>query len=118
MVGFAQPVPPPPRAPPVPHASPSAKLALGQRPPAWLAEFWRRITHRFWLKAIGITAFMWLFFAAYFHLLRHPVYAVVQMPLTAVDRALPFQPGWLGVYVSLWLYVGIAPNLLMRLREL
>jgi membrane-associated phospholipid phosphatase len=40
------------------------------------------------------------------------------MPLTALDRLIPFQPYALAAYVSLWLYVGIAPGLLRNWREL
>lgn len=71
-----------------------------------------------WLKAVGISLFMWVFFVAYFHVLRHPAYPVIQMPLTALDRAIPFQPAALVPYVSLWLYVGIAPGLQLGLRQL
>lgn len=73
---------------------------------------------RFWLKAVGISAFMWLFFAAYFHLLRHPGRDVFPMPLTAIDRWLDFQPWAFWPYVSLWLYVVLPPGLLMTTREL
>ncbi len=71
-----------------------------------------------WLKVLGISGFMWLFFIAYFHLLRNPVRPVTVMPLTALDHAIPLQPWALGAYVSLWLYVGIAPGLMLTLREL
>jgi membrane-associated phospholipid phosphatase len=70
------------------------------------------------LKTAGICALMWVFFIAYFHLLRHPVHPVTIMPLTALDRLVPFQPLALAAYVSLWLYIGIAPGLLLTLREL
>ena len=70
------------------------------------------------LKTVGICLFMWVFFIAYFHLLRHPASPTVQMPLTALDRAIAFWPGALAPYVSLWLYVGIPPGLLLSLREL
>jgi hypothetical protein len=73
--------------------------------------------HALW-KLLGISAFMWPFFMAYFHMLRHPVYPVTVMPLTPLDRAIPFQPQWLLAYVSLWLYTGIAPGLLLHMREL
>jgi membrane-associated phospholipid phosphatase len=74
--------------------------------------------HRLVLKTLGISLFMWAFFVAYFHLLRHPAYPVVQMPLTALDHAIPFQPGALAAYVSLWVYVGAPPGLMRSLREL
>ena len=86
--------------------------------PNWTREF----SHRAWIhalwKLLGISGFMWLFFIAYFHLLRHPVHPVTVMPLTPLDRAIPFQPQWLLAYVSLWLYTGIAPGLLLTMREL
>ena len=70
------------------------------------------------LKVVGISAFMWAFFVAYFYLLRHPAYPVVEMPLTALDRMIPFQPAALGAYLSLWFYVGIAPGLMWSFRAL
>jgi hypothetical protein len=86
--------------------------------PAWAIELWRRIRRFFVLKVVGVTAVTWLFFIAYFHLLRHPVHPVTVMPLTLLDRAIPFQPQALVAYVSLWFYVGLAPGLLLTLREL
>jgi hypothetical protein len=86
--------------------------------PAWASDLARRFRRHFVLKTLGISAFMWLFFTAYFHLLRHPASPVTVMPLTALDRAIPFQPGWLAAYLSLWFYTGIAPGLVMTLREL
>ncbi len=70
------------------------------------------------LKVVGITAFMTLFFVAYFHLLNHPLRPVATMPLTAVDRALPFLPASLPAYLSLWLYVTLPPTLIDDRREL
>ena len=74
----------------------------------------------FWIKAIGISALMSLFFFAYFHVLHHPDPAspVVEMPLTALDRAIAFQPSWLAAYLTLWLYVGIPPGFFVQLRGL
>jgi membrane-associated phospholipid phosphatase len=85
---------------------------------AWQADLGRRFWRHLALKFIGISGFMWLFFLGYFHTLRHPAYPVLEMPLTALDRLIPFQPQALLAYVSLWLYVGIAPGLLLSLREL
>lgn len=85
---------------------------------AWTWQLWRRMRSHLGLKTIGIALFMWIFFAAYFHLLRNPAFPLTPMPLTALDRAIPFQPSALAAYVSLWLYVGIAPNLLLSLRQL
>ena len=61
---------------------------------------------------------MSVFFVGYFHVLKHPVYAVTQMPLTALDRAIGFYAPALAAYVSLWLYVAIPPALLRTVREL
>ena len=84
----------------------------------WTAQLLQRMRWYLWLKAAGISLFMWVFFVAYFHLLRNPVFPVLQMPLTALDRAIPFQPATVMAYLSLWLYVGIAPGLLLSLRQL
>ena len=70
------------------------------------------------LKTGGISAFVWVFFIAYFHVLRYPVQPVTLMPLTALDRLIPFQPQALFPYLSLWFYLGLAPGLMMRVREL
>jgi hypothetical protein len=72
----------------------------------------------FWLKALGITVFMSLFFVGYFHLLRHPTQAPVEMPLTAIDHWIGFQPWALWPYISLWFYVTLPPNLLTSFRSL
>lgn len=69
----------------------------------------------FWFKCIGTCAFLLLFFAAYVTLLRHPLFAVRVMPVTAVDRAIAFDPPFLPVYASLWLYVSL-PAVLMATR--
>ncbi len=85
---------------------------------AWTAEIWWRMRRHFLLKLVGTTAFTWLFFVGYFYLLRAPAYPVAVMPLTALDRLIPFQPHMLFAYLTLWFYVGIAPGLQLTLREL
>jgi len=77
-------------------------------------RFWRFLA----LKFVGISVFMWVFFLGYFHTLRHPAYPVFEMPRTPLDDLIPFQPQALLAYVSLWLYVGLAPGLLLTLKEL
>jgi len=72
----------------------------------------------FWLKAIGTTAFMSLFFVGYFHVLRHPVHPTVEMPLTVVDSWIGFTPWGLWPYISLWVYVALPPSLLPNVRVL
>lgn len=101
-----------PATPPIAIATPRAQEMN------WHAALWPRMRYLFWLKLCSVTAFVWLFFLAYFHLLRHPSAAVTEMPLTALDHHIAFQPLALAPYVSLWLYVGIAPGLLGTLRQL
>jgi len=72
-----------------------------------------------WLtKLIGTTVGMTAFFVAYFWLLNHPVFPITVMPLIAVDRLIAFRPEALVLYVSLWVYVSLAPGLLTDRREL
>lgn len=85
--------------------------------PGWTSELWQRFRFRQALKLFGVTAFMWLFFTAYFYVLRNPAGAVTTMPLTAMDRAIPFQSSAFAAYVSLWVYVGIPPGLMLRTRD-
>ena len=87
-------------------------------PPRWTAEIWQRVRRHFLLKLVGTSVFTWLFFIGYLHLLRQPAFPVVVMPLTALDRLIPFQPATLFAYFSLWFYVGIAPGLQLTFREL
>ncbi|MEO6017367.1 MAG: phosphatase PAP2 family protein [Polaromonas sp.] len=67
------------------------------------------ISHHFFLKGIGTTLFISLFFGAYFYLLKHPAYPIVVMPLTWPDQWIGFQPLALPLYLSLWLYVSLPP---------
>ena len=69
-------------------------------------------------KMLGTTLGMTAFFVVYFQLLRHPLYPPTIVPLTAVDRLVGFWPGALPLYFSLWLYVSLAPALLIDRREL
>lgn len=117
---------PHPAAPAAPAARPFVSSSRTPTPATegtgdhggWLAEALRRMRHHFWLKAIGISAFMSLFFVGYFQVLRHPRWPVFEMPLTALDRAIEFQPSWLAAYLTLWVYVGIPPGFFLRLRGL
>jgi len=84
----------------------------------WTAEVGLRMRRYFVWKLIGTTAWVWAFFIGYFWLLRNPAYPVTVMPLTALDHLIPFQPVTLFAYLSLWLYVGVAPGLQLTFREL
>jgi membrane-associated phospholipid phosphatase len=86
--------------------------------PGWLRQCVARLT-LFWpLKMIGTTLGMTFFFMAYFWVLRHPFGSPVVMPLTSLDRRIGFCPAALPLYVSLWVYVSLAPALLNTRREL
>lgn len=87
-------------------------------PPAWAVELTRRIRRHIFLKTGAICVFVWVFFIGYFQVLHHPVNPVTVMPLTALDRLIPFQSLALIPYLSLWFYLGIAPGLMLTLREL
>ncbi len=101
-----------------PRPSPLAAPLARPRPEPWTAQLLHRVRLHLWLKLAGITAFMWVFFLGYFHLLRNPVRPVMEMPLTALDLAIQPQPAALVAYVSLWFYVGVAPGLMPSLRDL
>lgn len=70
------------------------------------------------LKAAGTPLFIALFFGAYFYVLKYPMYTPMLMPMTAVDRLVPFQPLAFYIYASLWVYVSLPPALLASRREL
>ncbi len=80
--------------------------------PPWAQDLGTRMRERALLKIVGTTAWVWVFFIGYFHLLRHPAHPVTVMSLTWLDAWVPFSPIALVPYLSLWLYVGIAPGLI------
>lgn len=86
--------------------------------PTWQAELWLRMRRHFVIKTLGITAFTWLFFIGYFHVLRNPAYPATLMPQTVVDEFISFQPAALFPYLTLWLYIGFAPALQQTFRHL
>ncbi len=83
---------------------------------------WRLLVHRlvlFWpLKAVGMSGFMTLFFWAYFEILNHPRTPPWVMPLTGPDHWVGLVPWAYPVYLSLWLYVYLAPSAMGNLRAL
>lgn len=84
----------------------------------WLAECGRRLKTLFWLKGIGISVFMTLFFAGYLHLLKNPTGETFVMPLTLLDDWIAFNPWGLPFYLSLWVYTSLAPGLLTQRHDL
>lgn len=87
-------------------------------PAGWLRRCGPRLLV-FWLpKMLGTTLGMTAFFIAYFWVLHHPQGPVTVMPLTFIDRLIGFQPAALPLYLSLWIYVSLAPALVVDRREL
>lgn len=84
----------------------------------WFRELLRRIGVLWPLKSVGTTAFMALFFWAYFAVLRHPLGPAFVMPELALDRWVPFTPAAYPVYISLWVYVSLPPALMGNFRAL
>ncbi len=109
-------------APVVPPSHPASagltKLPHAGSPEPWALLVWRRVTCHFVPKLLLISGFMWVFFVAYFYLLRNPARAVTQMPLTALDQWVAFEPAAFWVYVSLWVYVGAPAGLTQNYRQL
>jgi len=81
-------------------------------------EFGRGLKALFWMKSIGVPVFMYLFFLGYLYILKHAVFPVTVMPLTRIDRMIPYQTGAWLLYVSLWIYVQVPLCLIDRRREL
>ena len=84
----------------------------------WYRQAAAVIAMHLYLKSIGTTLFIGLFFGAYFYLLKRPAYPTTVMPITLLDRLIGFQPLALPWYLSLWVYVSLPPALLATRREL
>ena len=86
------------------------------------ANFWPEVARRvrtLWVaKMLATTLGISSFFVAYFWVLEHPVFDVTVMPVTALDHWVTFQPAAVPLYMSLWVYVSLAPALLRTGREL
>lgn len=84
----------------------------------WYRQAAQVIPRHFYLKGIGTTLFISLFFSAYFYLLKHPAYPITVMPTTLLDRLIDVEPMALPVYLSLWVYVSLPPAFLATRQEL
>tara|TARA_R110002049_G_scaffold300266_3_gene490983 strand:+ start:1968 stop:2675 length:708 start_codon:yes stop_codon:yes gene_type:complete len=84
----------------------------------WYTQATVLLTKHVYLKSIGTMLFIGLFFSAYFYLLTYPSFPTIEMPVTWLDRLIPFQPVTLPLYLSLWVYVSLPPALLATRREL
>ncbi len=93
-------------------------MTIGSRVTPWYRHVVSAAGQHMWLKAIGTTTFITLFFIAYFFVLRHPAYPPTVMPAIWLDRLIGFQPLALPVYFSLWIYVSLLPALFASRDEL
>lgn len=84
----------------------------------WLSQISPRLSTLWLAKMIGTTLGMIAFFVAYFAILNHPLSPITTIPLIAIDRLIGFRPEALPLYLSLWIYVALAPALIKNGREL
>lgn len=93
------------------------KISPDQKIP-WHIQVLTRMKSHLFLKTFGITLFMLAFFTGYIYLLKHPVFHVTVMPITALDTTVGFHPVSIFLYVSLWLYVSLPAALQSTRGEL
>ena len=75
--------------------------------PSWPVQLCQRVRTLTWLKALGNTLFLVVFFQLYLWIQKHPAYEVTQIPATTVDHWVGFQPWTIGLYLSLWVYTAL-----------
>lgn len=85
---------------------------------AWPRQLLARFVTLWYLKAIGTTVFMVLFFQGYFWVLRNPSREPWPVPTLPIDDWVPFTPAGFAAYVSLWVYVSLPSALMPGFREL
>ena len=78
----------------------------------------QRIKRLMPIKAVGTTLFIYLFFRGYFWVMENPNATPITVPTTSIDDLIPFSILGLPIYLSLWVYVSLAPALLNSLRAL
>ncbi len=84
----------------------------------WLHDAASRIRNRWYVKMGGTALIMTAFFVVYFWLLNHARLPVTVVPRIFVDQMIAFHPEALPLYVSLWVYVPLAPSLLRLTRNM
>lgn len=90
------------------------------RPPRaeWLRLAGERLRVDWWLKMTVTMLLMTGFFVVYFWLLNHTRTPMTTVPRIFIDRWIAFFPAAWPLYVSLWIYVPLAPALLTERREM
>ena len=79
---------------------------------------WMRITSHAGLKTAMSIVLPILFCAGYFGLQRVSIFSPWTLPLSWLDRSIGFQPDWVYVYQSVYLFMPIAPWLAIRREDL
>lgn len=85
---------------------------------AWAREAGLRFKALWPVKLAGVPVFITLFFIGYFFVMGHPLFPQRTMPFTALDRLVGFQPAALFLYLTLWVYVSLAPAFMDDISEL
>jgi membrane-associated phospholipid phosphatase len=85
---------------------------------SWCLRIGRRLKAHWRFKLIAGTSIIVVFFFCYFLLQYFPVFRLWEVPTTALDRLISFQPVSLWVYLSLYLYVSLPAWLLNNKRDL
>ena len=87
-------------------------------PSEWSVQVIHRIKRHFFLKMFSVCVLIWVFFVGYFYVLHHPIHPTFKMPLTTLDQLISFNSLAIIPYLSLWIYLGAGPGLLLEYREL
>ena len=93
-------------------------LQTGYLTPSWNEALWSRIRSLWLLKMSGTVTGIAVFFALYFWTMQATASRATTMPITWIDH-------WIGVselafvpYVSLWVYVSLAPAFTLNVGAL
>lgn len=68
--------------------------------------------HQTWIKAIGHTVAITVFFMAYFHVAENPMFEVTTMPSLPLDDWTPLIASSVWIYFSLWVYICLPASLM------
>ena len=84
----------------------------------WKQELKTRAGHLWAGKMFATLGAIAVFFYAYFWVMRHPLSGMTVMPVIWIDDLVAFSPASFVVYVSLWVYVGLGPQVAKDARDL
>jgi len=77
----------------------------------WATELATRARKSLIVTIVGTSLLTVVFFVGYFYIQTHPLRMPREMSLTRLDVLVPFEPEFLFVYLSLWIYLGAGPGL-------